>query len=307
MAVPHVSGAFGDVLDVDFEDIFNDTYDQLPDRVPMIYTMVPSNDQNHMRWSEIGTVPDFTEFTGTIAYQSQEQGYDTQADYVEFANGIQVRRTLFDDDQYHIFNERPKGLALSANRTRQQDGHRIFNESTAVGSAFYTNSEGVALVSSSHTTNASVSTASGFDNSGTAAMTAISVQLARIQMRGFRDDQAGRMSVTPDELWYPPDLSGQAEEIMKSGGKPHETSNTTNILNGGVFKGYDCEYFTDVNNWFMCDSKKRKEMLFWIDRIPLEFGMAEEFDTLIAKWRAYMRYSFAHVNWRFIFGSIVSG
>ena len=253
MAVPHVSGAFGDVLDVDFEDIFNDTYDQLPDKVPMIYTMVPSNGQDHMRWSEIGTVPDFTEFTGTISYQSQEQGYDTQATYVEFTNGIQVRRKLFDDDQYHIFNERPKGLATSANRTRQQDAFRVFNESTAVGSSFYNNSEGVALVSSSHTTNAPVSTASGFDNSGTAAMTAISVQLARIQMRSFRDDQAGRMSCTPDELWYPPDLSGQAEEIMGSMGKPDTAENNMNILKS-VFHGYDCEYMTDVNNWFMTDS-----------------------------------------------------
>ena len=35
MAVPHVSGAFGDVLDVDFQDIFND-FD-----VSMTFTISP--------------------------------------------------------------------------------------------------------------------------------------------------------------------------------------------------------------------------------------------------------------------------
>jgi hypothetical protein len=304
MAVPHVSGAFGDLLDVDFEDIFNDTYDQLEDKVSMLYTMVPHNGQNHMRWSEIGTVPDFSEFTGQVEYQSQEQGYDVQATYVEFTNGIQVRRKLYDDDQYHVMNERPKGLATSAMRTRQQDAFRIFNESTSTSSSFFTNSEGVALVSSAHTTNAPVSTASGFDNSGTAALTATAVQASRIAMRGFRDDQAGRMSVSPDELFYPPDLFAEAEEIIGSPGAPEDASNRINV-NKSVYSGYDCEYLNDANNWFMCDGAKRKEMLFWVDRVPLEFGMAEEFDTFIAKWRAYMRYSFAYTNWRWIYGNIV--
>jgi len=305
MAVPHVSGAFGDLLDIDFEDIFNDTYDQLEDKIPMLYTMVPHNGQNHMRWSEIGTVPDFTEFTGQITYQSQAQGYDVQATYIEFTNGIQVRRKLFDDDQYHVMNERPKGLAMSAQRTRQQDAFRIFNESTATGSSFFTNSEGVALISSAHTTNAAVSTANGFDNSGTAALTATAVQASRIAMRGFRDDTAGRMSVTPDELFYPVDLFAEAEEIIGSSGKLDGADNNLNV-NKNAYEGYDCEYLTDANNWWMCDSKKRREYLFWVERIPLEFGMAEEFDTFIAKWRAYMRYSFAYVNWRWVYGNIVA-
>jgi len=34
--------------------------------------------------------------------------------------------------------------------------------------------------------------------------------------------------------------------------------------------------------------------------------MAEDIDTLVAKWRGYMRYSMAWTDWRFIVGAVVS-
>jgi hypothetical protein len=39
----------------------------------------------------------------------------------------------------------------------------------------------------------------------------------------------------------------------------------------------------------------------------LEFAQAEDIDTLVAKWRAYMRYSYMHNDWRWVTGSIVAG
>ena len=54
------------------------------------------------------------------------------------------------------------------------------------------------------------------------------------------------------------------------------------------------------------DSGLRKKSLFWVDRIMKEFGRTESFDTLIAKFRVYTRYSFAWVDWRFIYGAQVS-
>lgn len=56
----------------------------------------------------------------------------------------------------------------------------------------------------------------------------------------------------------------------------------------------------------MMDSKTAKQWLVWFDRIPLEFGKAEEFDSFSAKWRAYCRYSYMWLNWRWILGAEVS-
>lgn len=305
MATPHTSGNFGDLLDPRFQKIFHEHYNELPDMLPMLFTFEPDNGRNNMMWSSVGTVPDFTQFTGSVSYSSQNQGYDVTATHVEFANGIQIERPLFDDDQYNIMNQRPRALAASAFRTRQKHGARMLNNAFAVDTLFYSNSEGVALCSNSHTTTSGASTASGFDNLGTAALTATAVAAARIQMTGFRGDQAERISVIPDELWYPPNLYEEAYEIINSSGKVDTANNNRNV-HEGQYRGVEWNYMTDTNNWFLVDSMLKKQSVHWVDRISLEFAMAEDLDTMVAKWRAYMRYSMAHTDWRWVMGHQVA-
>lgn len=305
MAVPHISDNFGDLLDPRLQSIFYDVYMERPDMIPVLYNMEPTNGRNNMQWSQVGAVEDFVEFSGTIDYSSMNQGFDTTATPVEFARGIQVERKLFDDDQYNIMNQRPRALARAAFRTRQKHGAQFFNDAASVVGTFYTNSEGVAPVSNSHTTTSGASTATGFDNMLTAALSATAVQTAYIQMRDFRGDQAEIITVIPDTLLVPVDLQEQAYEITASSGKVDTDLNNRNI-HEGRYKVIEWEYLTDANNWFLMDSMLQRESLHWTDRTPLEFAMIEDFDTLVAKWRGYMRYAMAHIDWRFILGSIVS-
>lgn len=305
MPVPHESGAFADLLDPRFQKIFNDTFDPLPDMLPLLYTMVPSNGRNNMTFSGIGTLTDWDQFTGTVAYSALSQGFDVTMTPIEFTKGIQVERKLFDDDQYHVMDSRPRGLGKSLHNTRQKHAARIFNNAASVDTLFYSHSEGVALVSDSHTTNSGASTAIGFDNQITAALTATAVFAARLQMVNFKGDQGEKISIQPDELWFPADLTEQAHEIMNSQGKVDTANNNINF-HQGTYTGHEWLYLTDSNNWFMCDSSLRKEYLYWQDRIAKEFAMVEDFDTFLAKWRGYIRYGMTWVNWRWILGSIVS-
>lgn len=305
MAVPHRTENFGDLLDIRFQRIFNDQYNQLPDMVGELFTYETPNGRSTMQWSSVGTLPDLEQFTGTIGYQSQHQGYDVTAAVLEFAGGTQVERKLFDWDQYNIMDQRPRALATAAQRTRQKHAAEILNRAFTVNSDFFTHTEGVAMCSNSHTTTSGASTSSGFDNLGTAAMSAVSVQAARLQMRGYRGDQGERITIAPDELWYPPDLEETAFEIISSSGKVDTALNNKNI-NEGRYRGYDWEYLTDTNNWFMVDGTMRRQNLFWVDDLPIEFGMIEDFDTLVAKFRAYTRYTMAWIDWRFIYGAQVS-
>ena len=305
MPTPMTSGSFGDLLDPRFQKIFTDTLKPLPDMLGEVYTMVPSNGRNNMTWSEVGTLTDWDEFTGSVAYSSLSQGYDVTMTPVEFTKGVQVNRKLYDDDQFHIMDQKPKSMAESLHRTRQSHGARIFNNAFTNDTLFYSHSEGVALCSNSHTTTSGASTASGFDNMTTASMSATAVFAMRLQMVGYRGDQAERIEIMPDELWYPPDLSEQAFEIIKSQGKV-DTANNNRNFHEGRYKPYEWRYLTDANNWFMCDSSLRKQFLFWQDRVPAEFAMIEDFDTLVAKWRGYTRYGMTYVNWRFVGGSQVA-
>jgi hypothetical protein len=304
MAVPHVSTNFADVLDPRFQDIFWETYQELPDMIPRFYTTA-SNGRDTMRWSQVGTVPDFTEFTGNVDYGSFNQGYDTVSTPKEFTKGVQAERKLLDDDQFNILDARPKGLANAAFRTRQSHGARIFNSAFSNDTFFYNNSEAVALCSNSHTTTSGASTATGFDNLGTAALSATAVAAARIAMVDFRGDQAERISVVPNELIYRPDLYEEAYEIINASGKVDTDLNNPNV-HEGQYTGIEWNYIQDTNDWFMADSRMRMNMLHWVDRVALEFAFIEDFDTLMGKWRAYMRYSTGHTDWRWVYGHQVS-
>lgn len=305
MPVPHQSTSFADLLDPRFQRIFDEEYQQLESMLSMLYTMVPHNGRNNMMWSSVGTLPDFTPFRGLIDYGSQNQGYDVTATYEHFSRGIQIERTLFKDDQYNVMDQRPRALAAAAARTREKHAARMLNMAFSVDTYFYDHSEGVALVSDSHTTTSGASTASGFDNKGTADLSAAAVQAARIQMRGFRGDQAELISITPDELWHPPGLEEAAYEIIATSGKVDTMLNNRNISQGR-YTAHDWDYLTDANNWFMVDSSMKRNSVFWVDREELEFGAVEDFDTMVAKFRAYMRYANAYTDWRWIYGSEVS-
>lgn len=306
MPMPHTSGSFGDLLDPRFQKIFHEQYPQLSDMIPMMFNVIPHNGRNNMSWSQVGAFTDWSPFTGSVNYDGLSQGYDTLMTYVEFASGFQVERKLFDDDQFNIMDRRPQGLATAAARTRQKHAARPFNNAFSVDTYFSVMSEGVAMCSNSHTTTASgTDTSTGFDNLATAALSATAVAAARIQMRGFRDDRGGRIDTMPSELLYPPNLYEEAYEIINASGKVDSAENNPNV-HKGQYTGIEWNYLTDTNNWFLMDGAMRKNMLFWSDRVPIEFAYAEDLDTIVAKWRGYMRYANAYVDWRWVMGHQVS-
>ena len=257
MPAPATSTANPDLLDPRFQKIFHEQFDQVPDMIPELFTSAPHNGRNNMMWSEVGAFGDWGQFSGRVNYDDVTQGYDTTMTFLEFASGFEVERALMDDDQYHIMDQKPKGMAEAEHRTRQKHGAQIFNNAFSVDTLFYNHSEGVALCSNSHTTTSGASTSTGFDNLTTVSLTATGVFSARLLMVGYRGDQAERIEIMPDELWYPPDLSEQAFEIVKSSGKVDSSNNNRNF-HEGRYKTYEWRYLTDTNNWFMCDSQMRK-------------------------------------------------
>lgn len=299
------STSFGDLLDIRFKKIFWENYDSLPDMLQELFAFEETYPRNEQKYSSVGTFDDFGEFTGTLTYDDVYQGYDSTATHVEFAKGFQVERKLFKDEQFNIMDQRPKGLSAAAQRTRQKHGARQLNNAFSVDTYFGTNTEGVALCSNSHTTTSGASTAAGFDNLVTAALSAVAVAAARIQAVGFRGDRAERISVMPNEIWIPPNQFETAFEIVSSMGKVDVATNNANV-HYGQYSIFEWNYLTAANNWFMCDSSLRKQFLLWLDREPLEFGWVEDFDTFVAKYRGYMRYANLWTNWRFILGANVS-
>ena len=280
-----LSSNFASALDPRFQRIWDERFTDVPDEISSLYS-VQTGKLNTERFSTIGTTGEMPLFGGTITYDDVSAGYDTLITALEFGQGIQIERKLFDDEQFGIIDQKPKALAGSLFRRRQTDAARPFNNAMSVDTFFYTNSEGVSLCSNSHTTTSGASTATGFDNLVTTSLSAVSLAAARIQMVQYRGDRGEIISVNPDLLMFPPDLYEIAFEITNSMGKIDTANNNVNV-HKGQYKTKEWNYLTDSNNWFLIDSAMMKDFgLIWVERVKGEFGLIEDFDTLLGKWRS---------------------
>ncbi len=298
---------FPDLLDARFRRIEDDEFGRIPEIVSKYFTVMTGQPGGVDRFSSVGAFGNLQPFLGTVAYDDFFQGYDTLIRCLEFTNGFQVDRAMRDDAMYISMDQKPKQLAGSVYRSRQIDAARIFNQAFSVDNYFYTNSEGVAMCSNSHTTTSGASTAAGFDNLITTSLSAVSLGAARTQMVNFRGDRAEKIPISPSLLIVPEQGSMRetAWEILNSQGKVDTANNNQNMYNG-MFKLNSELWLDDANNWFLVDETMMKNNQIWIDRVKAEFAKIEDFDTLVMKHRVYDRHGNAHVGWRHILGASVS-
>ena len=297
---------FADLLDPRFRRIFDEEYAQVPDRVGDFYNVMSASLQTE-RLSSVGTTGAIPQLSGALTYDDVFQGYDVAITPLEFASGIQIEKKLFDDGLFNVIDQKPRALAGSLFRLRQSHAVRPFTNAFSVDSFFYSHSESVAMCSNSHTTTSNASTASGFDNLVTTALTATSLAAARTQMVQFRGDRAEIIGIMPDTLLVPVDLYETAFEIVGSQGKPTDATNAANV-HFGQYKVEEWIYLADTNDWFMMDSRAMKNGrgLIWMDRDKGSFAFVEDFETFNGKWRVYSRWGNAFVDWRFSLGAQVS-
>mgnify|MGYP001562102488 FL=1 len=299
---------FADVYDPRFQEIFDDDYPGLAGQADQFYKEGTEKLETE-RWSQLGALTEMSDFTGTVPYPDISQGYDTTATGLEFAQGIQVERRLIEFDQHDVIMDKPKSLADSVALLRKVHRVRPFVNAFSVDTKFYNNTEGVAWCSNSHTTTSGASTAAGFDNLVLTGISATAVSALRLQMIKHRNDQGQEIGIMPDTLYIPSDLEERAYEIVASSGKVDEATNNASFNYGQYKVVGDLMLSTrgSTVDWFMIDSNLIKRWgLIWLDKIKGEFGMVEDFDTLVGKWRVYCLWTQAVRDWRAISGADVS-
>lgn len=304
---PNIATGFPDLLDARFDEYWQERYPQQEDFMSKFFTMRPHTGKEDMRFSESSALEDIPEFTGEVSYQPRYEGYDTIATFVEFASGEQFERTLIDDQQFAIMDQRMQALADAVWRTRQRHGHRWFTMMHSNDTKFYVRSEGVAISSASHTNRTGASTASGFDNYTTSALTAVAVTATHKKMKKFLDSRGNIIEVTPDTIACGTDLYDKLDEIVDSSGKLDTDYNNSNVHKGKYKKWVSTYFNTNPNDWAMIDSAAMKKAFFWIDRIKPEYDTAEAFSTILWQSRVYMRYAMAITDWRPLHGADVAG
>jgi len=297
-----ISEQWAYLLEPGLRKVYMDEYMALAaeSRVPMLFSVQTSSKAQEHDLG-VGAFANWREYKGHINYQENEQLWRTTYTHTEFAEGMFVERSLVDDDQYNVINNRARGLAMGGYRKREDDGASVFNNAF---SASFTGGDGIALCGAHPFSPSNASTQS---NAGSTALSYDSIVATRKLMREYKDDKGNLIPIRPNTLLVPPELEDAAWIATASMNKPGTANNDGNFVRAQGINVVVWDYLTDANNWFMLDSRLAGLFLNWFDRVGMEFAADPTSDfNLIAKYRGYMRYSYGWSDWRFVYGHNVA-
>lgn len=244
------------------------------------------------------------EKTGRVEYDDRNKGYVKRFTHAEFAKGFVVQRKLIDDNLTAIVFDNANELGDSAFRFREKAAAQTFNGAfTDSGTDDWgfaiAGPDAVGLCSTAHPYSPVDATTQS--NEGTLSLTKDNVRSTRQLHMAMKDDRGDKLAIMPDMLLVPPELEDDALTIVRSTLDPTSANNAINPQ-AGRFQVVTWHYLTDSNAWFEIDSGRMKRDLIWYERIPVEFGREQDFDTLEAKFRAYMRFSRGFRDYRWVYG-----
>jgi hypothetical protein len=254
---------------------------------------------------DTGLMPEYNSSTAEGAPAAIQYGgfnplYETTFTHKEYAKGLAIERKLWDDNQSGVIKRRAQALGNSAANTIAAHRSSIFVYAFTA-SAPHLGGDAMALCSATHPTSLADSTS--IVNLGSSALSYAAIVATQALGLAMKADDGTPMPIVYDKVVVPVALRGTLREILGSANVPGQADLTASAINNDGLSGIVDPYLTDANDWYMVSSAEAKLHLLWFWRVRPEMSMDPASDfNLVAKYRAYMRYSFGWDDWRFIFG-----
>jgi Mu-like prophage major head subunit gpT len=250
-----------------------------------------------------------------VPYGGFDPNFEQTLKHKTFAKGLMVLRELLEDNLYpqagipKDLTQQVVALADSAALFREKAAADTFNNAftdSGLDSAGWSvaGPDGVGLVSTAHPLSPS-NTSTTQSNEFTLPLTAANLTTVKNSMRRWTDDKGDIVAVHPDTLIVPVALEDQANLINNTefviGSANNDRNPHYNKWNVIVWP-----FLKDDDAWFVVDSRLMKQFLVWLDRVKPEWQATEDFDTIMAKYRGYMRFSRGWITWQWVAGSNAS-
>lgn len=304
------SQPFGRLLEPGLRKIFQETYSEVPEQYSKVFNVQNSKKaiETDLRMGGFG-LWDKKDSAGSVQYEDPTETQALQYIHEEFSKGYTVERKFIDDEQYGTISKWTKSLARGARATIETKSAEIFNNAFTVNGF-----DGQPLISATHKRldgGTMSNRLAATDGAGAAdgALSDRNLKAALIQTRRQVDDKGLLIQVQPKKLVVPPALEFVARTILQSSalseqGTGSGMTNDKNVIQNRV-EVVVMDYFTSNTAWFLVDPTVAELNFFW--RRRLEFKNTEDFDTMQAKYRGYMRFSCGYSDYRGIFGSLGTG
>ena len=295
----HVSDNFGKLLEPGLRKIFFETYGEIPEEFSKIYNVNKSSKAKETDYG-LGAFNDWVQRESgldPVNYQKLSAGDERVYVHKAFTSGFMVERELYDDEQYGQINKFPKALARSGRAFLEKNA--ITTLTNGFNNPIY---DGKPLFSIEHPL---VDSADKGCNLMTGELNEDNLKLAMKMMREQVDEAGNLIQAKATDLIIPPSLEFYAKELLHSTLLPDTEKNNINPIKGSL-NVIVLDWLSEAAGgsdtcWFLRDRNLNELNFFW--RIKPEFKNDEDFDTFVAKYRAYMRFSHGVSDWRGWVGS----
>ena len=301
----HVSENFGKLLYPGLRKIFFETYQELPEQFPRIFNVETSNSATETDYG-MGAFGDWTERTdelSPVAYAKIKDGGEVVYKHKAFTKGFMISRELNDDEKYGQMKKMAKALARAGRAKVEKDAITVLTKGFKGDAGAFKGRDKKELFHDQHQLVDSSKTCS---NLLEGPLNEANLKKA-IQMMASQLDEAGNLiQMKATKLIVPPALEDTALRLLHSSQLPGTELNDTNEYLKNRLQVVVMDYLGATAGgsdtaWFLQDGTRHELNFFW--RVKPEFKNEEDFDTFVAKYRGYMRYSYGFSDWRGMVGS----
>lgn len=303
----HVSENFGKLLYPGLRKIFFETYDEIPEQFPKIFNVQTSTSATETDHG-MGAFGDWEERTSevsTVAYAKISDGGDVTYKHKAFTKGFMIGRELYDDEKYGQMKKMSKALARAGRAKVERDAITVLTKGFKDEPGAFKGRDGKELFHDGHTlVDCSSKTCS---NLMEGALSRETLKEGLKLMRTQLDEAGNLIQMKATKLIIPPALEDEARRILHSTQVSGTELNDTNeYLKSAGLEIVVLDYLGEEAGgsdtmWFLQDGSRHELNFFW--RVKPEFKNEEDFDTFVAKYRGYMRYSYGFSDWRGMVGS----
>lgn len=270
------------------------------DYIPELFNVIKPKTAQFTDFT-VGAAGKMSPWTGSVAYDSFEKGYEKQYRPAKYSTGIQIDRDMYEDGEYERIKGKVNNVAYGVFKTLQYESAELFNG--AFGTTI-TGPDAAGLCSATHKT---IPTADNQSNTGTLDLSYDNLEATLRAMEDWTDDRGDKMLIEGNMVIASPYWRDTCKKLFGSDKEAFVADNQTNI-----YKDFSFVIHPLINGkkWFTVNKELMKGgggLNFVIRRDPRTLerdgdAAKGDFNTEKLSWKAVGRWVKGWTNWFFIYG-----
>jgi hypothetical protein len=286
-------------MEGNIENVVDAYFKKEMDLLPKFYKIIKKTSAQFTDYT-IGAPGKMSDWTGSVDYDSFEEGYEKQYRPTKKSTGIQVDRDWFEDKEYERIRNKVDNVLYGVKKTLRYESAENFNKAT---STTILGPDGQPLASASHRT---IPGAPLQSNLGSYELTYAGVEDSQLIMEEWVDDRGDEMLIEGDLVIAGPKQRKNCQKLFGSDKEAYVADNTKNVDKD--FK-YIIHPLIKGNSWGLANEELMKGgsgFNWFMRRDPRKLERdgataSGDFNTEILSWKAVGRWNKGWTNWFFIY------